>query len=1133
MTGCTELSPHRKLKVEKIHADIQHLSRSLERWLDLAGQFVNISADFHDCTATMVTEILEFQPETFMEPAQYNYQDKSRQTSDYLAAVKSLRSDHKAVADKLRRNVIEPMTRLNNVINLTPGLKATYSNAENEYTRMMENYCASLSPNADPQVCVEMAHKLYENKRLYYGAMYRYHRVLDQIQKSGYLLILTKIEEWSQIFRTWSYTDHKLLLDCLNFLSKDIMQKATTVERFEEVKSCPDDQLTFDMEEELNEFYTDLGLDDDTGSDSFDDHESAPRTGYLFYYNPHSTESWQRVYYAVESEGDLILSCIKLAQVVELFAQPVTEVAAAPTTFQNRTSVVELTQHGQLNEHEQIRFMAIFGSANYLARSISHRSSIDNGSGSVGRRSEHSLGHNAPKIAPKQQIPNEDMFFPLIAIYQIMETLGRPSLHESLAPTKNELQIGQHDDSASSGSEEFTIEDLKDGIVKIGKLFIRATKSNKNWQILKETMSSGDWKATAATVKGDGSEFSLSLYDNTSCRTLEVIPLDTINRSDIQVDDETLFDKRFCFHIRTQLQGTFYFTADNPTERNVWLCLLKAAAKPEIFGPVQHGIGKPTLEFRAVRTFWVRVVEAHEVSGSAFYCNLFLDDTLRARTSTKTGGPLQWREDFLFTDLPSFYCGVSVAIYSSNKMLKDNLVGQAVIPIPTLRRGETYDGWYPVLGNPQHPDLNACTILRGSGALAAGGGLGVSLVGPGGHGRSNHDGPLPLIHKVGGLRLKLRYDEIVVLPSAEYASLLETLLNYQNHVIFDLAGVARNLEWLSETLLKVFLTKELAIPWFDYLGQHEVARTEDPNILFRGNSVFTKALDAYMKIVGMTYVEDTLGTLVRNICQYQVACEVDPAKLPAGEDVGAQWKILLLYVRILWSSIEQSKARCPVELRVIFSRLRRIIEEKFGTKVDPKSVSPARYTCVSGFFFLRLICPAILSPKLYGLVKENPEPKVHRTLTLLAKSVQCLANLSEFGVKEPHMSPMNEFVMENSSALMEFIDFLASQKDEELPPHATAPSSKLMTLAISHSFHSPLAPYLVDMDKELSALSFFISRFRSDLLRLAQTQQCACDSRVLTQLVRECDDLDKKTRACWTSGYLEIAQYPAVGQVAK
>lgn len=107
---------------------------------------------------------------------------------------------------------------------------------------------------------------------------------------------------------------------------------------------------------------------------------------------------------------------------------------------------------------------------------------------------------------------------------------------------------------------------------------------------------------------------------------------------------------------------------------------------------------------------------------------------------------------------------------------------------------------------------------------------------------------------------------------------------------------------------------------------------------------------------------------------------------------------------------------------------------------------------VGGFFFLRFICPALVSPEQWGLVSGMEtrhqhlrfalsshrssslflwhagaiNPRIRRTLILVSKVVQNLANELEFGDKEAYMMPLNACIQANVTRMKSFLSSVAS-----------------------------------------------------------------------------------------------------------
>jgi len=125
-------------------------------------------------------------------------------------------------------------------------------------------------------------------------------------------------------------------------------------------------------------------------------------------------------------------------------------------------------------------------------------------------------------------------------------------------------------------------------------------------------------------------------------------------------------------------------------------------------------------------------------------------------------------------------------------------------------------------------------------------------------------------------------------------------------------------------------------------------------------------------------------------------------------------------------------------IREICRELQRAVSSKFVQST---------HSVVGGYYCLRFICPAIVSPDGFGILEGNNKmlspfqavgltstiilagveisPKARRALVLMSKVIIQLANGVPFGAKEAYMKHLNPFIEENFTSINKFFDTLA------------------------------------------------------------------------------------------------------------
>ena len=80
-----------------------------------------------------------------------------------------------------------------------------------------------------------------------------------------------------------------------------------------------------------------------------------------------------------------------------------------------------------------------------------------------------------------------------------------------------------------------------------------------------------------------------------------------------------------------------------------------------------------------------------------------------------------------------------------------------------------------------------------------------------------------------------------------------------------------------------------------------------------------------------------------------------------------------------------------------------------------------------------------------------------RSLVMIAKCLQNLANLVEFGGKEPYMEVVNPFILKNKERMVVFLDHLSSVRDKPYPDEDRVKVSQCSNQTIKFSNHLKLS----------------------------------------------------------------------------
>lgn len=224
------------------------------------------------------------------------------------------------------------------------------------------------------------------------------------------------------------------------------------------------------------------------------------------------------------------------------------------------------------------------------------------------------------------------------------------------------------------------------------------------------------------------------------------------------------------------------------------------------------------------------------------------------------------------------------------------------------------------------------------------------------------------------------------------------------------------------------------------------ARRQEAEVLFRGNTHFTKLYKTYARLYGIEWLWRTLGEMmayllyeykkkqelakelaetdeddIGSMMNFTIDSEINPDQV---EDMKSTNLVLnALHVKQmaqrLFSRLTKKQATFPYKLVEVL----RVIHTQLGLH----ATSPEQVKVVfSGFVFLRFLNPALVAPEAHGLAASEKDAMefvkaARRELVLISKIFQNLSNRVEFGAKEGFMTKMNSFIEANMEALDRFL----------------------------------------------------------------------------------------------------------------
>jgi len=337
--------------------------------------------------------------------------------------------------------------------------------------------------------------------------------------------------------------------------------------------------------------------------------------------------------------------------------------------------------------------------------------------------------------------------------------------------------------------------------------------------------------------------------------------------------------------------------------------------------------------------------------------------------------------------------------------------------------------------------------------------------------------------------------------------------------------------------------EHLLLTMFQSVLTYQFDNTPEYSSLLRANTPVSRMMTTYTRRgPGQSYLKEVLAEKINSLIELtDVDLEINPlkvyerlvsqkeeetgsvpAELPRGitaEEAAENEQVqsiitprltmLMEIANSFLSTIIEGLDETPYGIRWICKQIRSLSKRKY-----PDAQDQTICTLIGGFFFLRFINPAIVTPRSYMLIDGTPADHPRRTLTLIAKMLQNLANKPSYA-KEPYMAKLQPFIHQNKERVNKFMLDLCEVQDfyESLEmDNYVALSKRDLELSITlnevYATHSLLEKHSAELARdENSHLSMLLQELGPAPAQLPRKENRAINLPLFSKWETAIDDL--------------------------